>query len=64
MGNPMMGNPMMNPMMNQTGQNQPQKDIFKPQIEALQLVNHKFAFEDSPKMAVLKLKSFLAEKIA
>lgn len=43
MGNPMMGNPMMNPMMNQPNQNQPTKDIFKPQIEALELVNHKFA---------------------
>jgi hypothetical protein len=61
MGNPMMGNPMMNPMMNQPGQNQAQKDIFKPQIEALELVNHKFALEESPKMATLKLKSFLAE---
>jgi len=36
-GNPMMGGGMMGPgMMGQSAnQNQPQKDIFKPQIEAL-----------------------------
>lgn len=56
----MMGGPgMMGPnMMNQTAnQNQPQKDIFKPQIEALELVNHKFAFDESPKYAITKLKA-------
>lgn len=54
----MMGPGMMNPgMMNQPNQNQPQKDIFKPQIEALELVNHKFAFEQSHKYAINKLRS-------
>ena len=46
-GNPMMGGGMMGGgMMNQgANQNQAQKDIFKPQIQALELINHKFAFE-------------------
>lgn len=56
--NPMMGPGMMGPgMMSQPNQNQAQKDIFKPQIESLELVNHKFAFDESHKYAINKLKS-------
>lgn len=59
-GNPMMGGGMMGGagMMGQPNQ-QPQKAIFKPQIQALELVDHKFALEQSPKFALSKLKSFL-----
>jgi hypothetical protein len=61
--NPMMGGGMMGPgMMNQGGnQTQPTKDIFKPQIESLELINHKFAFEESHKYAISKLRALKSQ---
>ena len=59
----------MNPMnqmqqgglMGAANQGKEQKQIFKPQIDGLDLVKHSFAFENSNKDALNKLNAFLAE---
>ena len=58
--NPAQQNPMMAGMQpNQ--QNQP-KNIFKTQIESIELIEHQFALADCPKHALNRLKHVLGEK--
>lgn len=55
----------MNPMAQQGGlmgaanQGKEQKQIFKPQIDTLDLVHHSFIFERSNRDALNRLKDFL-----
>jgi hypothetical protein len=68
--NPAQQNPMgmggmmgMGMGMNQPAQGQQEsKQIFKSQIESLQLVHHHFALNDCPKHALTRLKRVLSEK--
>ena len=41
------------------GQGKEQKQIFKPQIDGLQLISHNFIFRNSNKDALMRLKEFL-----
>jgi hypothetical protein len=57
----------MNPMAQQGGmmgaanQGKEKKQIFKPQVDGLELISHKFIFENSKKEALTRLKSYLSE---
>ena len=57
----------MNPMAQQGGlmgaanQGKEQKQIFKPQIDGLELISHSFVFAKSNRDAVTRLSAFLSE---
>lgn len=48
-------------LMGAANQGKEQKDIFKTQISGLELINHKFIFENSNKDALNRLNEFLTE---
>lgn len=64
MANPAKQNPMAMGMGGMGGMQQPQqqKQIFKPQIDNLELISHHFALNDCPKHALNRLKYVLGEK--
>lgn len=48
-------------MMGAANQGKEKKQIFKPQVDGLELISHKFVFESSKKEALNRLKSYLSE---
>lgn len=48
-------------MMGAGNQGKQQKQIFKPQVDGLDLINHKFIFENSKRDALVRLNDYLSE---